>query len=175
MNVLALSPLQRLSAAAPVVLRLVLGVIMTAHGWQKLTQMGPANFGNQMLAGLGIPAPVFFGYALTFFELIGGVLLVIGLLSRLTALVWALVLVVATVLVKVDLGLLAPAGAPLPGAELDLALIAGLVGVVLLGPGRPSVDHALGLESTVPVAAPAGRGQQRGGAGRSERSGTAVS
>jgi uncharacterized membrane protein YphA (DoxX/SURF4 family) len=60
-------------------------------------------------------------------------------------------LAVATLLVKVDLGLIAPSGAPLPGAELDLALIAALVGVVLLGPGRPSVDHAVGIETTQPA------------------------
>jgi uncharacterized membrane protein YphA (DoxX/SURF4 family) len=50
------------------------------------------------------------------------------------------------VLVKVDLGLIAPMGSPLPGAELDLALIAGLVGLMLLGPGRLSADYALGIE-----------------------------
>ena len=59
-----------------------------------------------------------------------------------------MVLAVATVLVKVDLGLLSMAGADLPGAELDLALIALAVGVVLLGPGRWSLDHVLGLETT---------------------------
>ncbi|CAN5349977.1 hypothetical protein BH23ACT7_BH23ACT7_17280 [soil metagenome] len=153
MRALSLSPLHRLSAAAPVVLRVVTGLVFVAHGWQKLTQMGPAGFGNDMLAGLGVPAPVFFGYAVTFLELVGGVLLIVGGLSRIIALLLAIMLVVATLLVKVDLGIIAPSGSPLPGAELDLALIAALLGVVLLGPGRPSVDHAVGIEDTVPVAA----------------------
>lgn len=48
--------------------------------------MGPANFGGDMLAGLGIPAPVALGYVVTFAELIGGLLLVVGLLTRFAAL-----------------------------------------------------------------------------------------
>ncbi len=35
------------------------------------------------------------------------------------------------------------------GAELDLALIAGFLVVVLAGPGRFSVDYALGYEGDV--------------------------
>ncbi|MGH3665951.1 MAG: hypothetical protein ACRDU8_07680 [Egibacteraceae bacterium] len=34
--------------------------------------MGPANFGGDMLAGIDIPAPVVFGYIVTYLELLGG-------------------------------------------------------------------------------------------------------
>ncbi|MBA2530110.1 MAG: DoxX family protein [Euzebyales bacterium] len=128
---------------------------MAAHGWQKLTMMGPANFGRDMLAGLGIPAPVAFGYLVTFTELIGGLLLIVGLLTRLATLPLIVNLTVATIAVKLDLGLIAATGAPMPGAELDLSLIAGLVAVLLLGPGRPSLDHLLGIERDVLVEEPA--------------------
>ncbi len=138
--------LTRGAPAVPVILRVTMGLIMAAHGWQKLTVMGAANFGNGMLAGLGVPAPVLMGNVVTYAELVGGILLIIGLGSRITAAVLALILAVATVLVKTDLGLIAPMGANLPGAELDLALIAGLVGVMLLGPGPLSVDKAIGIE-----------------------------
>lgn len=59
---------------------------------------------------------------------------------------------------KLDIGLIAGASAPMPGAELDLALLAGLVAVLLLGPGRPSLDHMLnieGIKGTVPGEQPA--------------------
>ena len=36
------------------------------------------------------------------------------------------------------------------GYERDLAYIAGFIVVLLLGPGRPSLDHILGLEESVP-------------------------
>jgi len=98
---------------------------------------------------------VAFGYVVTFAELIGGLLLVVGLLTRIATLPLIVILAVATVTVKLDIGLIAGTGAPMPGAELDLALLAGLVAVLLLGPGRPSLDHLLSIEGTVPSQQPA--------------------
>ena len=129
LGLLGLPGLQRLASAAPVVARVLVGVVMAAHGWEKLTDMTPAGFGEGMLEGLGVPAPVFFGWVVTLVELVGALLLV-----------------------KVDIGLLAPMGADMPGAELEFGLLAGLVTVLLLGPGRPSLDHALAIETTAPRA-----------------------
>lgn len=145
MHALALSQLDRFRGVAPVALRVVVGVIMAVHGWQKLTQMTPAGFGANMLDPLGVPAPTIVAWMVTWIELVGGILLVVGLFTRVAALLLALVLAGAVVLVKLDVGLIAEAGAMLPGAELDLALLAGLVATMLLGPGAPSVDTALGM------------------------------
>lgn len=143
---LGLSPHGRLAGLAPLLVRVVVGIIMSAHGLQKLTQMGPGTFGSQMLAGLGVPLPGLMGYVVTFVELFGGILLVLGLLSRLSALLLAINLAIATLLVKTSVGLIAPEGAG-AGAELDLALISGLLVILLLGPGKLSLDYALGIES----------------------------
>jgi putative oxidoreductase len=94
--------------------------------------------------------PVFMGYVGTFVELIGGILLIIGLLSRLAALLLTINLTVAILLVKVNIGLLSPpreVGGV--GAELDLALIAGFLVILLAGPGKLSLDHVLGIERDV--------------------------
>jgi hypothetical protein len=66
MRTLSLSPLSRLASLAPLAVRLITGIIILAHGWQKLTEMGPGNLGGQMLAGLGVPLPMFMGYVVTF-------------------------------------------------------------------------------------------------------------
>ena len=145
MRTLSLSPVARLAGLAPLVVRVIVGVIMFAHGLQKLTQMGPGNFGGQVLAGLGVPLPELMGYVVTFVELVGGILLIVGLFSRIAALVLTIDLVVAILLVKLNVGLIAPQGSG-AGAELDLALIAGLLMVLLAGPGKLSVDHTFGLE-----------------------------
>jgi len=55
-------------------------------------------------------------------------------------------LTVALLLVKVNVGLIAPSDAPGVGAELDLALIAGFLVILLAGPGKLSLDYALGIE-----------------------------
>lgn len=49
MSVVRLSPLHRLSPAAPVIARGQVGIVMTAHGWDKLNGMTPAEFGEGML------------------------------------------------------------------------------------------------------------------------------
>lgn len=151
MHALSLPAVQRLAPKVPLLLRAVIGGVMLLHGWNKLTQMGPANFGSGMLDGLGVPAPVAAGWLVTGIELVGGAMILAGLLTRIAAGLNALVLAFATILVKVDLGVIAEMGSPLPGAELDLALIAGAVALVVLGPGRPSLDHVLGIESTEPI------------------------
>jgi putative oxidoreductase len=144
MRALALAPLSRLAGLAPLAVRVIVGVIMIAHGAQKL-QAGPANFG-QGLAGMGVPLPVLTGYAVTFAELIGGVLLVVGLFSRLAALLLTANLTGAIFLVNIGVGFLTPPGAASSGVELPLALIAGLLAILLAGPGKLSLDHALGIE-----------------------------
>jgi putative oxidoreductase len=146
MRTLSLSPLARLAGLAPLAVRIIVGIIMFAHGLQKL-QGGPANFGG-LLSQLGVPAPELMAYVVTFVELVGGALLIVGLLSRLSALLLTIDLVVAILLVKLNVGLIAPQGSG-AGAELDLALIAGLLVILLAGPGRFSLDYALGIDRDV--------------------------
>ncbi len=157
MRTLSLSPLAQLAGLAPLAVRVIVGAIMFAHGLQKLTQVGPGNFGAQALAGLGVPLPVFMGYVVTLVEVGGGLLLIVGLFSRLAALLLTINLAVAILLVKVNVGFLSPMGSPGVGAELDLALIAGLLVILFAGPGRLSVDHALGLEPDVVADHPSSR------------------
>jgi putative oxidoreductase len=144
---------------APLVVRVIAGVVMVAHGWQKL-QGGPENFG-QVLAQLGVPLPELTAYVVTFVELLGGILLIVGLLSRVVALLLTIDLIVAILLVKVNIGLLSPPDGSGVGAELDLALIAGFLVILLAGPGRLSVDRALGYEGDLVQEATAGRRRRR--------------
>lgn len=94
---------------------------------------------------------------MTIAEGVGGVLLIVGLLTRLVTLPLAAIMIGAIWLVKLDVGFIV---ANAPGAELDTALL----GLLFLGPGRISVDGALGIETAV---APA-RGRRRKEAGHQE-------
>jgi putative oxidoreductase len=135
-KILGLSAIaSRLAGFAPLVARVIVGGIMTVHGWQKLN-MGPANVGQSMLASLGVPLPIFMGYVVTFTEFFGGILLIIGLLSRLAAIALTIDLVVAMLLVS-GLG------------QLELSLTAGFLVVLLAGPGKLSLDYAFGIEGDV--------------------------
>ena len=77
MRTLALSPFAGLAGIAPLVVRVIVGVIMAAHGLQKLLG-GPANFGG-FLGQLGVPAPTLMAFVVTFVELVGGILLILSL------------------------------------------------------------------------------------------------
>jgi putative oxidoreductase len=127
--------------------RVIVGFIMAAHGWQKLTDIGPAKFGTSTLDPLGVPMASTMGYVVTFTELVGGLLLMAGLLTRLAAIALTVDLVVAIVLVKAKVPLIVPDGQPGAGMELDLALIAGFVVALFCGPGRASLDRFFGIDA----------------------------
>ncbi len=141
-----------LQGLAPLVLRLGVGLLFAVHGLSKLTK-GPVKF-SSMLTGLGVGAPVAVAWLVTIAELVGGLLIVVGLLTRLATLPLIATLVGAILLVKVDVGIIAPAGAPMPGAEVDIALLAGLVALLFMGPGRISIDRMAGVEAS-PLESPA--------------------
>lgn len=144
MRALSLPPVHRLHELAPLALRLGVGLVFLLHGWQKLSG-GRSGFAG-MLTGLGVGAPEVLAWLVTIAELVGGALLLIGLLTRLATLPLIATMIGAIVLVKADLGVIAPPDAQMAGAELDIALLVGLVALLLLGPGRISVDHAVGIE-----------------------------
>ncbi len=136
MRALGLPFLSRLGDLAPVPLRLGVGLVFIHYGYKKLSS-GPDEFAG-MLTGLGVAAPTLFAWLVTIAELVGGVLLVLGLLTRLVTLPLIATLVGAVVLVKADLGM--------PEAGIDIALLAGLAALLLLGPGRLSLDRLAGID-----------------------------
>lgn len=144
MRALSLPPLHRSADLAPLFLRLGVGLVFVVHGWSKLND-GPSAFAG-MLTGLGVGGSEVLAWLVTLAELVGGLLLLVGLLTRLATLPLIGVMIGAIVLVKVDIGVIAPGGAAMPGAELDIALLAGLLALLTFGPGRVSLDRVLGIE-----------------------------
>lgn len=137
-------PFGRAAPVAPLVLRLALGVVMTAHGIGKL-QDGPAQAWGGFFDTLGIPAPAAAAWLVTVVELAGGLLLLVGLLTRVAALLLAIDMLGAILLVSMDLGLRTTAEGP--GADLNIGLLGCALALVLTGPGRPSLDAAFGLDA----------------------------
>ncbi len=152
MRTLSLPFLHRLTDPGLLLLRIGVGLVFVVHGWSKLSD-GPEAFAG-MLSGLGVAAPDVVSWLVTVAELVGGSAILLGLLTRLATLPLVATLIGAILMVKTDLGIIAPAGAPMPGAELDIALLAGLLGILLLGPGRLSVDRAIGVEAGLEATAP---------------------
>jgi len=119
--------------------RLALGVIFLAHGYQKLFIMGVSNVGT-FFNQVGLPAPLFFAWVVALVEFFGGIAILLGILTRWAALGLAIILVVAIFTVKLKVGLIAQQGV---GYELDLALLALALTLLLAGPGPFSLEKAL--------------------------------
>lgn len=130
------SCMEKCSSFAPTVLRVVVGVTFLMHGWQKVAQVGPAQFGGY-LASLGVPLSGFFGYVVTYVEFLGGLALILGLFTHLSAKLLAIDMLVALFLVHINKGFFASTG----GFELVLLLLAATVSIMLGGPGKWAVDN----------------------------------
>lgn len=140
-RVLGLPFLSNLHNLAPVALRLGVGLNFIWFGSKKLSR-GVDSFADS-LADLGVASPMLFAWLVTIAELVGGLLLVAGLLTRLSTLPLIATLIGAIYLVKADAGM--------PDAGIDIALLAGLIVLLLQGPGRFSVDRLLGIEPSQTV------------------------
>jgi len=123
-------------------LRLIAGVIFTAHGAQKLF----AWFGGYGLEGTGqwmesiglVP-----GYLMALLagsaEFFGGLLLIIGFLTRPTSFVLAITMLVAIFSVHIDNGLFMTNN----GYEFALSLFAISISLMMSGAGKLSLDNLI--------------------------------
>ncbi|MFY9727302.1 MAG: DoxX family protein [Bryobacteraceae bacterium] len=128
------------------IIRLVLGVVMFAHGAQKmLGWFGGYGFSGTMgfFGHMGIPAP--FAFLAIAAEFCGGLGLILGFLSRIAAFGVLCNMVVAVLTVHLHNGFYMNwAGtAKGEGFEYHLLAIAMALAVIIGGAGTASVDRAL--------------------------------
>ena len=118
-------------------MRVVLGVVFFAHGAQKLLVFGIAGVGANF-AHMGFPLPGVAAAVVTLLEFLGGLALIVGLLTRWTAALLAMEMAVAVL--KVHL----PGGFFLPrGFEFAFTLCCLSLALMLTGPGKASLDRLL--------------------------------
>jgi len=123
--------LDRLQPLGFLVLRVVLGAIMIGHGYGKV--FGGLHKHAEFVASLGMPA--WLGYLSAAAEFFGGILLVVGLVTRIAALAVCIDLLVAIFKVHLHNGLLGQNGYQFP-----LALAAMAFAIIFTGSGPISLD-----------------------------------
>jgi putative oxidoreductase len=133
--------------AGLLVVRLVIGPLMAAHGAQKLFGW----FGGYGLAGtsaffesIGFRPGRYFAAAAAVSELVGGVLVTLGFLGPVGPAVILAVMIVAAVSVHAHNGLFAVSN----GIEVPLLYAVITAALTLTGPGAYSLDALFGLTST---------------------------
>lgn len=131
---------------ALLILRLVIGASLAAHGAQKLFGWfgGPGLKGmGAWFESIGFRPGVVFAVMAGLSEVSGGVLLALGLLGPFPAALTLAVMVVAIVTVHSAHGFFASNN----GVEVPVLYITGALVVAFAGPGIYSLDHLLGLDS----------------------------
>lgn len=124
--------LDRLQPLALLVMRLALGAVMVGHGYQKV--FGGLHHHAQFVASLGLPA--WTAYLSAFAEFFGGLLVILGLFTRVAAFAICFDLSVAIAKVHFHNGLMGE-----HGMEFPLALAALAFGLIFLGAGPIALDH----------------------------------
>ena len=129
--------LDRLQPLALLVMRLTLGAIMTAHGYQKVFHnLHPFA---HAVGSMGLPS--WLGYVSAFTELIGGILIFAGFFTRPAALAVCINLCVAIWKVHLHNGLM---GSPdRPGFEFPMAAATLAFALIFFGAGPIAIDHVL--------------------------------
>jgi putative oxidoreductase len=132
------------------ILRLVVGLTVAAHGAQKLFGWfgGPGmSKWTQSVERLRIRPAQPWAWVAALSEFGGGLLLALGLLSPLGSLAIVGTMLVAIATVHLSKGFWVTKG----GYEFNLAIIGGAVALALTGPGAYSLDNALGLHLPEPA------------------------
>jgi len=157
MRILSLPFLHGLSGLAPLFLRIGVGVVMALHGWTKWTQGQEGWLKGEMLVKLGLPYPEILAWVVLVTELVGGILIVLGLLTRIWAIGMAIEMIVVLVMVEgKGFPFLTPEGRVWAG-ELEWLLLFGALALLFLGPGKASLDALLRIERDAPAARFVGR------------------
>jgi putative oxidoreductase len=132
--------LDRLQPLALVVLRLVLATIMIAHGSQKVFG-GMPRF-HLLVSSIGLPG--WLAYVSAAAEFGGGILVLLGVLTRFSALAITIDLMVAIVKVHLKAGLRGPGGFEFPMAVLAIAFA-----LIFFGAGPIALDTIFSGRSTI--------------------------
>ena len=123
-------------------LRIVLGIAMIYHGYGKVVPgnlhgnvMAPMEHFSGFVAQMGVPR--WLGYASALTEFVGGVLILIGLLTRFAAFLITINMTFAILLVTRHHGY--------AGSEYPLALMVVALMLLFYGAGTLALDRKIGL------------------------------
>jgi putative oxidoreductase len=131
---------EKLINAAILVVRLTLGIIMFAHGSQKVLGVfgGKGLDATVAMMSKGLGGPEWLPYLSAFTEFLGGIAMILGIFTRFFGIGILINMTVAVITVHLKNGFFAPMGFEFPGSLAMSALA-----ITLAGPGRFSVDQLL--------------------------------
>lgn len=124
---------------AVVLIRILVGWVFVSEGIQKF--LFPDALGAGRFAKIGIPLPQMSAPLVGFVEIICGVLVILGLLTRLAAIPLLVVIGTAIATTKVPMLLHQGVWPMLHEARTDFSMLLGLLFLLIAGPGPISIDE----------------------------------
>lgn len=127
-------PFDKLTSVGLLIMRVMIGLMFATHGYQKIFGGGMEGF-TGAVESMGFPAPALFAFAAALSELVGGVLIALGLGTRIMAFFAAITMFVAA--------FVAHAQDPFDVKEMALVYFAFFFGLIFTGAGQVSLDAVI--------------------------------
>lgn len=123
--------IHKLTLYGPLPIRILAGIAFIAHGIPKLADpaMTQGFFGN-----IGLPPELAIPIGLL--EVIGGIALLVGLVTRIASILLIIEMIGSSIVAKLSEGFVG-------GFELDLLLMSVAISLLLTGPGKISVEYGI--------------------------------
>ena len=134
-------PKNNLSQWSLALLRVVLGFILMYHGYLKLFMPGGFTGTIGFMAALNMPFPLYSALLIAVLEFAGGIFLILGMVTKLTAILLFIEMLVAFFKVHLHNGLLISQTAY--GYEFVLLILAALIIILVNGAGKFSLGKLL--------------------------------
>lgn len=124
-----------------IIIRMIVGAVFLSEGIQKF--LFPDIRGAGRFEKIGLPSPEFLGSFVGGFEIVCGLLILVGLLTRLANIPLIIIMVVAFATTKSEV--LAEKGfwEMMHGSRTDWAMLLGCIFLLIKGGGKWSVDNKI--------------------------------
>jgi uncharacterized membrane protein YphA (DoxX/SURF4 family) len=124
-----------------ILIRLMVGSVFLSEGIQKF--LFPTIRGAGRFENIGLPSPEFLGAFVGAFEIVCGVLILIGLLTRLASILTLIIMLVAIATTKSEDFINDGFWAMMHGSRTDWAMLLGSLFLIIKGSGNWSIDFYL--------------------------------
>ena len=124
-----------------IIIRSIVGAVFLSEGIQKF--LFPTIRGSGRFEKIGLPAPEFLGSFVGTLEILCGILILLGLLTRLASIPLIIIMLVAFATTKSEVYLEKGFWELLHGSRTDWAMILGSLFLLIKGSGSWSVDKKI--------------------------------
>jgi putative oxidoreductase len=128
-----------------ILIRLMVGLVFLSEGIQKF--LLPEVRGAGRFVKIGIPFPEFFGPFVGSFEIVFGVFVLAGFLTRLSAIPLIIIMLVAVATTKSEVFIQQGFWEMMHGSRTDWSMLLGSIFLLLRGGGAWSLDRRMTRDS----------------------------